>query len=297
MIESVLEFGPGRRLVGILTRPPQHAEVHDLAVLITNSGIIHRVGANRVHVRLARFLAARGYPCLRYDLPGIGDSERSGTGASVQVENLGASMAAMDALQRSGIARRFVLIGLCSGADHSFMVGCVDSRVAGAVLIDPTGVFSTRRHQLNIMLRTVRRGMRPRVWIRLVTGKYQLSRSISQNTFNASDPGAPRSLTRSGNEDVRAQIRDGLEAFVKRGSRLYIVITGHNAGVYTYDRQMLDAFPDVAGLDQIIRVDRRLNAEHTFTAEIDRSFLESGITDWLKLVRNGIQTSSEPVLR
>ena len=178
MNETVLEFGPGRRLMGVLTKPAPDAARQSVAVVITNSGIIHRVGANRLHVRLARLFASHGYPCLRYDLPGIGDSERLGTGASIGDENIAATRAAFDALQKADVAQRFVIIGLCSGADHSFVMTCVEPRVSAAVLIDPTAMFSTKKHRFNLMLLPVRRALRPRALWRLVRGRYRIVRDV-----------------------------------------------------------------------------------------------------------------------
>ena len=49
-----------------------------------NSGVIHHAGVWRLHVRLARELAADGFPSLRFDLSGIGDSERRAVAASIE---------------------------------------------------------------------------------------------------------------------------------------------------------------------------------------------------------------------
>ncbi|MGA8008355.1 MAG: alpha/beta hydrolase, partial [Thiomonas sp.] len=46
-------------------------------VLLFNAGVIHRVGAHRVNVKLARALAADGIATLRCDLHGMGDSLRA----------------------------------------------------------------------------------------------------------------------------------------------------------------------------------------------------------------------------
>ena len=109
MRETILEFGPHRRLVGVLTRPESAERAGgDVAVVITNSGIIHRVGANRVHVRLARALAAAGVPCLRYDLPGIGDSARMSAGGDVETANQMATAAACTALTAAAASWRSI---------------------------------------------------------------------------------------------------------------------------------------------------------------------------------------------
>ena len=75
MTEQVLLFGTNRCLVGMLTEPEKSQVPADLpAFILFNAGLLHRVGPNRLHVTLARRLARRGFPVLRFDFSGIGDS-------------------------------------------------------------------------------------------------------------------------------------------------------------------------------------------------------------------------------
>ena len=282
MRETVLEFGPSRRLIGVLTRPDaSQGAGHGLTVLITNSGIIHRVGPNRLHVRLARALAARGIPCLRYDLPGVGDSERLATGGDVASENVRATAAAIDALGAAGVGGRFVIIGLCSGADHGFQAACADARLAGAVLIDPTAMFSTTRHRAMLGLRALRRATRPALWLRVLSGRYRLRNSNLDEFLREAGPGAPRSLRREEHPDAWKQTRDAFQSLIDRQTQLLLLITRHNQSVYSYRRQLQDAFPDLRSLDGILQTDRRPQSDHTFSAESDRAYLESTVIRWL----------------
>jgi len=84
MQERVVQFGPDRGLVGILTLPDAGAEVDAPHVVLLNSGIIHRVGSSRLHVDLARALSSVGVAAFRFDLSGIGDSKRRSDVESVR---------------------------------------------------------------------------------------------------------------------------------------------------------------------------------------------------------------------
>src|SRR5215208_2707552 len=75
--ENVYAVGAGKSLVAVVTEPAGAAAKNAApAVVILNTGIIHRVGHQRKFVILARELAARGYFVVRFDFSGIGDSER-----------------------------------------------------------------------------------------------------------------------------------------------------------------------------------------------------------------------------
>ena len=64
MRDEVFDVGNDRELVSILTRPDGGAGDRP-AVIFLNAGVLHRVGPHRLHVTLARRLAARGLPALR----------------------------------------------------------------------------------------------------------------------------------------------------------------------------------------------------------------------------------------
>ena len=72
MIEEVTRFGSNGSLVGILSRP-MRSNRNLPAILLLNAGLVHRVGPNRIYVRLARHFAALGFSVLRFDFSGIGD--------------------------------------------------------------------------------------------------------------------------------------------------------------------------------------------------------------------------------
>ena len=87
-------------------------------MIFLNSGILHHVGAHRLHVHLARKLAAQGYMAFRFDLSGIGDSVIHMGLNSVVERSVSETQEAMDLLQSNLGADRFILVGLCTGADN-----------------------------------------------------------------------------------------------------------------------------------------------------------------------------------
>ena len=148
MIEKAYRFGRDGGLAGVVAEPAGTTESRDKpAVLLLNSGLLHRVGPYRLHVSLARRLASIGYSVLRFDLSGIGDSAAHKDSRSDHERALGDVQDAMDFMSSARGARRFVMMGLCSGAENSHRVAVADSRVCGAVFLDGYA-YPTLRHFL-----------------------------------------------------------------------------------------------------------------------------------------------------
>lgn len=129
--------GPAGDMLGIVSLPTPGTPVQRTAVVVVVGGAQYRVGSHRQFVLLARFLAAAGYPVLRFDLPGMGDSPGAFTGFEETTPHLGA---AIDALQTAcPNADNVVLWGLCDGASASllYVQATADPRVAGLALLNP----------------------------------------------------------------------------------------------------------------------------------------------------------------
>ena len=107
-----------------------------LGLLMLNVGTNYHVGPNRMYVTMARAWTQQGISFFRFDLGGIGDSAVADTYADTLLyseHSVRDVKAAMDALsERRGI-RRFVVMGLCSGAYVAFQTALADPRVVGQV--------------------------------------------------------------------------------------------------------------------------------------------------------------------
>jgi pimeloyl-ACP methyl ester carboxylesterase len=138
MREEVLLIGDPDALVGIVTIPDEAERGDQLpALLLLNSGMLHRVGPNRLYVKMARALASEGFLVLRFDLSGIGDSDQRDDSRSMHTRWTAEVREAMGSLEETYGAKRFGLMGICLGATLSFKAACEDSRVLGAALINP----------------------------------------------------------------------------------------------------------------------------------------------------------------
>ena len=139
--ERAVQFGAGGRLFGIVTEPAGETIANDRpAIIFLNVGANHRVGPNRMYVSMARQVAALGYYCLRFDVGGLGDSKIAPGAPERRMyskDSVGDVKAAMTLLGETHHVRRFVLVGLCSGAYLAFHTCVEDPRVVGQVLLNP----------------------------------------------------------------------------------------------------------------------------------------------------------------
>jgi alpha/beta superfamily hydrolase len=119
---SILFSCAGEQLLGILSQPELASAT---GVLIIVGGPQYRTGSHRQFVLLARALAEAGYPALRFDTRGMGDSG----GEARNFERIDQDIAAaIDAIfQHCPQLQRVALWGLNSGSSCS----AVGSALAG----------------------------------------------------------------------------------------------------------------------------------------------------------------------
>lgn len=129
--------GEGFDMLGIVSLPAAGAPTQRTGVVIVVGGAQYRAGSHRQFVQLARSLSAAGFPVLRFDLPGMGDSP----GELPSFENTAPHIAAAIGgfqQQHPGV-ERVVLWGLCDGASASLLYvdATHDPRIAGLALLNP----------------------------------------------------------------------------------------------------------------------------------------------------------------
>ncbi len=139
--ETLHQISSTPDLFGIMTEPVELPTSLPWIVMI-NAGAAYRIGPGRIHVAMARQLAVLGYPCLRLDINGIGDSvaaepeKENDTYAATAFRDVSLVCDYLHALQ-SG--RPIVLLGLCSGAYVAFQSAAQlpHSAIIESILINP----------------------------------------------------------------------------------------------------------------------------------------------------------------
>ncbi|MEQ8483709.1 MAG: alpha/beta hydrolase [Pseudomonadales bacterium] len=137
VIEQAVYLAEGKGLFGILSRPSRAPErVERTGILLVNGGNNHRPGINRNGTEWARRWAAQGWPVLRMDIRGLGDSppaHAEDLNVLYRSETTRDVLQAMDWMQERLGIRRFIVGGLCAGAYQALHTGVADRRVGRVV--------------------------------------------------------------------------------------------------------------------------------------------------------------------
>jgi alpha/beta superfamily hydrolase len=273
--EQVVLLGKHQSLVGILTRAVAPAARNGPAVVILNTGIIHRVGHHRMYVTMSRALARAGHMVLRFDFSGIGDSDSRTDGLPPLESCLADIKDALDWLERERQASRVILVGLCSGADHAVLYGHTDARIVALVLMDPT-IPATARYYLHYI---AQRLTRLHNWTNLFAGRSRLLKVWVTQLLHVMRPERrSRSITL---QDLRfhTYLEQSYQSSVDHGIQILAMFT-EDTTRQTYREQMLDAFPNVLFGDHLT-TEFFPGSDHIFTLEADRSKLIALILEWI----------------
>jgi pimeloyl-ACP methyl ester carboxylesterase len=282
MSERALLFGENKSLVGVITDPePFDPSRRPLGVIILNAGLIHRVGPNRLHVQIARRLAANGCVVLRFDYSGIGDSEARRDNTPFAKLAIAETQQAMDLLAASRGVERFVLMGICSGADNALRTASIDQRVAGLVLIEGYSV-PTRGYLVHSYKKKL---LNPRSWLRLLVGKselWSLFREVSSRPDESESEGEVADSVLPSRTEVVAQ----LDVVLKRGVEICFIFSATSSAYYQYCK-LLRPRVRLLAPGQKSRIEIFPASDHVFTLLSNQARLIGIVQTWIGGLERG----------
>lgn len=253
MNEQPIDLGNG--FFGVLTLAAPASPTRPIVILLS-AGLLHRVGPFRLHVQLARALAAAGHNVLRFDLPGVGDS-----GFAV-VEPVAVVQQVFDVLHRTFADARFIVGGICSAADLGWRIALADARVCGVMLLDGyarRGLWF-RVGQVGLLLRRP-----PRSWFGILQRRANSRVQITDDDLRDWPQGA----------EAQTQLR----ALLARKVRVLAIYTGGVASYFLHPRQFGATFARAAR-DERVTFAFWPQADHLFMADRDRRTLLDAVRDW-----------------
>jgi len=284
MTQRAIEHGitfdiAGERAMGVLHEAV--GETRAIGVLLIVGGPQYRVGSHRQFVLLARRLAQAGYPVLRFDYRGIGDS----VGEPRTFETIDEDVhAAADVLvARTGVAR-LVLWGLCDAASAAMMYAHRDARVAGLALANPW--VHSPQGEARVRLKSYYLGRLANVdfWRKLGSGEIDWRDSLGSLRDYLRQAFGRRAAS-AGPRHFIARMAEGWSRFA---GRTLLILSGDDLTADEF-RELCATSTEWQRLEQrpsVSRVEMRA-ANHTFSSAEWRAAVEDATLDWLDATAGG----------
>lgn len=276
MIEHAVTIAcQGDQMLGILHAPT--SAQGDLGVVVVVGGPQYRAGSHRQFVHLARALAEGGYPVLRFDCRGMGDSSGAARSFEQLDDDIRAAIAELQA--RAPSVRRVVLWGLCDGASAALLYvdASRDPVVQGLALANPwvrSEATLARTH------------LRHYYWRRLLQGEFWRQR-LAGKGWGAGWRGlldawrARRGGVATG-DHFSSRMARGWMSF--EGSIL-LLLSGNDltASEFVEVTRTARAWHGAMARPRLARFDLR-NADHTFSSADWRDAVSRATIAWLRQI-------------
>jgi exosortase A-associated hydrolase 1 len=273
-------------LVGMLHRGRREANLG--VVIVVAGGPQYRVGAHRQFVDMARKLSRNGYPVLRFDLQGMGDSGGTYRGFQQSEADIRASIDELTARVTS--LTRVVLIGECESASGILFYAWRDPRVRGVVLINPWVRTEEGRAQVIIKHYYRDRLRSSEFWRKVRAGRFDVVaslRSLRREThaYFRGRRQMSASILKYDDDDITElplPIKTAA-GFSRFGGKVLLVMSGRDYISREFD-EVTAASNAWTGLLDRPSVQRRdmHDADHTFSRRAWKEQASDWILEWLR---------------
>jgi len=329
--EHACVFGDTNTLTGVYTPDATQSETgreSPPCALYLTAGLLHHIGPSRLHVEMARALSMRGVAGFRFDLSGVGDSETGSLGGYFMERSVQEVMQCMNFLQTTYGHKRFILFGLCSGADDALATALQDRRVVGVALLNgysyKAGWFKLHKVMAFYLPRLMSvskvrnrlRGLTARISSRFAPEAEDANASSRPRA--ALDPDATDSMVSLLKSDLKVAsgdvvsaedqaalnalddnyryvppqelMADNLNQLLGQNTDMLFVFTGSEYETYTYQGQLMAMFPTLKNSSLVTEKYIR-QSDHAVILEEDRRLVIETVSDWLNVARFGRESS------
>ncbi len=278
MREELITIGDEAVVVGVLSEPdkPIQNTYEKPMVLLTNAGVVHRIGPYRQWVNLARRLCDDGFSVYRFDLTGFGDSDMRTDYREEEERVISDMIEVMDHMEKTKGTKRFVLIGLCSGALYGHQVVVVDKRVVSTIFLDGLA-YRTKLWYVHNLLQHLNKMKQMSSGFRFL--KRKIKALIHLESKKNKQEGKANLYRLSYPPHERTQTE--LNLLVERGVDMLFIYTSGVALYLNYADQFRAMFPKLKWKGKI-QVEYFPDSDHTFTLLAHREKLIESIRKWMK---------------
>lgn len=272
----------GEKLLGIIALPEWEQRT---GVLIVVGGPQYRVGSHRQFLLLSRRLAAAGYPVMRFDYRGMGDSSGEQRDFEAVDDDIAAAVEAF--MANSPGLERIVLWGLCDAASANllYLHAHKDERLGGLVLLNPWVRSQATLARAHIKHYYAQRLLQPAFWRKLLSGQLGIWRAVSgflgalRRVRQQAGVVAPE-----GPLSYQERMLRGFSSF--RGATL-IILSGNDytAKEFIENTRASQAWTAVLSAGSVA-VEEVPDADHTFSCVEWRTQVERLTLEWLAKFEN-----------
>ena len=201
----------GDHLVGILH--PSATRGRRGVLVVVGGGPQYRVGGHRQLTLWSRHLSANGYPVMRFDYRGMGDSH----GEFLGFEHIGDDIrAALDEFfARVPELQEVVLWGECDAASAILFYAHADPRVKGAVLLNPWVRTEAGAARATLRFYYLRRLTQPSFWAKVFSLRFNPIAAVASMLSLVRQVRAPKAST-PGSSAPAAPDRDSTRPLPER---------------------------------------------------------------------------------
>ena len=275
-------------------------------------GPTDRAGAHRLSLKVAERFVELGYPCLRFDPRGAGESEGD-WGAEYEgkpildvyneVEQgvwVPDTLAAIQHLMDKTGVSSIVLGGTCGGAITALLAGADLDKVTGLFLVgNPvtlssvallnTSWFPDQRLE-DESNRYLRRMWQPSAWLKFITLKadYKTLREVFVARIRRRLPGARRAKQKVAESLLSPQFVEAFATAIKCGKRMLFVYATNDHHWQEFNQYFVETRPEkeLRAMDIVSIQD----ANHNLTEDPWQDQLFTALASWIGAVASGRYT-------
>lgn len=276
MTERFVSFGcDDEQLVGILHVPTDRSSAVGIVVVV--GGPQYRVGSHRQFVLMARAMTAAGYPVLRFDYRGMGDS--SGSNRTFDSVNDDISAAVAELQRQLPEVRSVVLFGLCDAASAVMIYASSrDERIAGWIIANPWVRTESTQSRTIVRHYYRRRVLQASFWTRMFSGKFDWQASLTSAWAHLRKAGGPR----SGDEDVGHFVDRMARGTGAIRAPMLCLLSGNDLTAREFDVLCTESTTWRALMHRKhVSIARFPDADHTFSLDAQLQAATRTIVQWL----------------
>ncbi len=270
-----------------ITSAPENA-LTSKGVLIVVGGPQYRAGSHRQFTLIARYLAARGIPVMRFDVRGMGDSE--GDIRTFEAIDRDLQSAIDQFYLKVPNIKGIILWGLCDAASAASFYAHTDKRVSGLVLLNPWVRTESGMAKIYFKHYYFKRLFDPGLWKKFLSGQFDFRASLysvvrfTKDLISSYFKSGAKNQSEAKHDNLSLTLQDRMYSDLKAFDGKLLIITSGNDLVA---QEFLDLVKNSGKWQKLLENAEQQNlpdANHTFSQRVWRDQVAQWTYDWVKRI-------------